>query len=559
VEQPLVSIVITVFNYGRFLATAIESALRQRYEPLEVLVLDNASTDETPDVVARYVGDPRVRAIRHPANIGLTPNHNAGLALARGAYVGFLSADDALAPDFIAHAMRFYREHPDVDVLYGGAYSMTESERLVRVREWPGQQRAGYTGARNELAVLLAEGAFMCMPTMLVPRWVWDRFGPFDAGLVSADWDLTARWAAGGVRFGFDPEPVAFVRSHGEQNSGLAKHNATGREMRDYVTIFERFLDPAQPERYAGHEVAIKRMIQNRAEYFRTTFGDDSAAEFDAATSRLHARIDAIADANRGRPRERTAIIVVADESIGALQGTLEALLALDDDTWSAIVVQETGISYEPLCHALDRTRIRYAHLPDRRGLGAAIACGASLVEADLYLAVRAGTRILPGHLASVRDAFADPATAVACCRPALQIEREAVALPFADDVAVTIVPPAVLEGLAFSRAAFSTFGFREIALPDWDFLIRASLHGTVRAFSGAVEVSERPGMRYARLAAPAALNAVITAYHTYPVIDVARLSARAAFIERLRAAQRHDRTSAAGLRAFYEELTAPG
>ena len=558
-EQPLVSIVITAYNYGRFLATAIESALAQRYEALEVLVLDNASTDETPEVVARYAHDPRLRAIRHPANIGLTPNHNAGLELARGAYVGFLSADDALAPDFVAHAMRFYREHPDVDVLYGGAYFMTENGRIVRVREWPGQPRAGYAGGRNELAVLLAEGAYMCMPTMLVPRAIWDRFGPFDGELVSADWDLVARWAAGGVRFAFDPEPFAFVRMHGEQNSGLKQHTATGREMRDYVTIFERFLDPALPERYAGHEVAIKRVVETRADYFRTTFGGASAEEFDAATGRLRERIDAIAAANRRRPRERVAFIVIADESIGALQWTLETLLAQDDPDWTAIVVQETGITYEPLCRALDLARIRHAYLPDRRGLGAAIACGASMLEADVYAAVRAGARVRSGHLAAVRAAFADPATQVASCRPAMRIAREAVAAPFPGDAADTVVPPAVLEGLCFSHEAFSAFGFREIALSDWDFRIRASQHGGVRTFDGSIDVVERPGMRYACLAAPAAVDAVVTAYHTYPVTDVTRLAARSTFLERLRSAQRHDRQTAAGLRAFFEELSLPG
>jgi glycosyltransferase involved in cell wall biosynthesis len=101
-DYPLVSIIITTYNYAHVVATAIESALGQDYPNFEVVIMDNASTDDTPAVIRRYTADPRVHSIRNPENIGLTPNHNAGLREARGQYVSFLSADDWLMPSFVS-------------------------------------------------------------------------------------------------------------------------------------------------------------------------------------------------------------------------------------------------------------------------------------------------------------------------------------------------------------------------------------------------------------------------------------------------------------------------
>jgi len=554
VGEPFVSIIITAYNYGRFLGTAIESALRQRYARLEVLVLDNASTDDTSSVIARYAHDPRLRAVRNERNIGLTPNHNKGLEIARGELIGFLSADDALAPDFVAHAVRFYHEHPDVDVLYGGAYFMDEAARVLQPRAWPGQPEASYAGGRNELAELLAEGAYMCQPTMLVPRAIWERFGPFDAELVSADWELASRWAYHGVRFGFDPEPFAYLRLHAEQNSGLAKHNASGREMRDYVTIFDRYLDAASPERYAGHEVAIRRVIDQRDAYFRTTFGAPAAAEFDGATERFRQRIDAIAAANRDRSRDRLAFVVVAGESVGALQVTLESLAAQPDRAWRAVVVQDAGPSSAPLCSTVDPARIRHVRLPDRRTLATALRTAVTIEEADLYVVLRAGARVGPGHAGAVRAAFIDPMTRGALCTARVIVDEADVA-GATTGLDVTTAPPVAIESMAFARTAFEACGFRDVPLPEWDFLIRLTLDGPLAAFTGDVAAVVRPGMRNAGLADADAVDAVASTYRTFPVTDLGRLAARAAFSAALRAAHAHDLRTVEGVRACYATL----
>lgn len=98
-ERPgLVSVVIPAYNYARYLPEAIDSALRQTYPEVEVIVIDDGSTDDTPRIASGY-GE-RIRYIRQP-NAGLSAARNRGLAEARSDYVVLLDADDLLDPEMI--------------------------------------------------------------------------------------------------------------------------------------------------------------------------------------------------------------------------------------------------------------------------------------------------------------------------------------------------------------------------------------------------------------------------------------------------------------------------
>ena len=102
-SPPLVSIVIPGHNQGRYLADSVDSAVGQSYPGVEVIVVDNASTDETDAVAGRY-GD-RIHYIKKPDNSGASAARNTGIAAAQGAYLKFVDADDSLHPDQVAWQM----------------------------------------------------------------------------------------------------------------------------------------------------------------------------------------------------------------------------------------------------------------------------------------------------------------------------------------------------------------------------------------------------------------------------------------------------------------------
>lgn len=91
---PKVSIVIPVFNREVFISLAVKSVLSQTFNNFELIILDDTSTDNTFNIIEKFLSDSRVLAVRHPKNIGITANRNYGLSVARGEYIAMLDSDD---------------------------------------------------------------------------------------------------------------------------------------------------------------------------------------------------------------------------------------------------------------------------------------------------------------------------------------------------------------------------------------------------------------------------------------------------------------------------------
>jgi polysaccharide pyruvyl transferase CsaB len=115
--NPLVSVILPVFNGEPFLASSIESVLNQRYRNLELIIVDDGSSDSTPDTLQRYAADSRVRVLRQP-NQRLPAALNAGFGAARGELWTWTSADNLMAPECVSTLVDFLRRRPDVELVY---------------------------------------------------------------------------------------------------------------------------------------------------------------------------------------------------------------------------------------------------------------------------------------------------------------------------------------------------------------------------------------------------------------------------------------------------------
>jgi len=169
-----VSVVIPVYNAERYIGKAIESALRQTHPPLEVIVIDDGSTDSTADV-ANSFGD-RIRCVRQ-ANAGPARARNRGVRESRGEFVAFLDADDEWLPEHLEEAARVLDRHTDL-VWFSGSYERrTEGTEAPRPMRYSGPlEQDAYIGdyfaaqAKTEFSwtgvmvirkdVIVAEGGF---------------------------------------------------------------------------------------------------------------------------------------------------------------------------------------------------------------------------------------------------------------------------------------------------------------------------------------------------------------------------------------------------------------
>jgi glycosyltransferase involved in cell wall biosynthesis len=186
-----VSLVIATFNHARLLGAAIESALAQTLPGVDVIVVDDGSTDDTPAVLARYAG--RIRVLRQP-NRGLAAARNTGLAAARGTYVAFLDADDLLEPAKLAAQVAAVERAPAV----GWTYCDVLIETVATGATEKASERFGY-GARaldGWLFPELIHGNFIPAIAPLARRTALDAAGGFDERLTTLeDWDMWLRLA----------------------------------------------------------------------------------------------------------------------------------------------------------------------------------------------------------------------------------------------------------------------------------------------------------------------------------------------------------------------------
>lgn len=143
---PLVSVIINNYNYGRYLGEAIDSALKQSYPCMEVIVVDDGSTDNSREIIASY-GRQVIPVLKE--NGGQASAFNAGFAVSRGDIVCFLDSDDVFLPNKIEKVVKARQRYPDA-VLYYHQMRVINSEGKFKGRRWPLNLWAGLIQERVE-------------------------------------------------------------------------------------------------------------------------------------------------------------------------------------------------------------------------------------------------------------------------------------------------------------------------------------------------------------------------------------------------------------------------
>lgn len=127
--NPLVSVVIPTYNYARYLDEAIKSVLSQSYETLELIVLDDGSTDETRRVLQKYTD---LLYWETHQNMGQAATLNKGWSMSKGQILAYLSPDDVFLPDVVATSVRYLQANPDVVMTYCDYYLIDASSKFLR-------------------------------------------------------------------------------------------------------------------------------------------------------------------------------------------------------------------------------------------------------------------------------------------------------------------------------------------------------------------------------------------------------------------------------------------
>ena len=201
-ENPLVSVIVPVYNGERYLRETLESILQQDYRPLEPIVVDDGSTDDTAAIIRSF---PRVRYL-YQANQGHGKAKNTGVEASRGELLSFLDADDIWVPNKLSLQVDYVMKHPEIGYVISMIKNFLEK----------GTERPGWI--EPELLENEVEGYTPC--ALLVRRPIFETVGNFDPSFRHAndlDWFFRAKDA--GVPYAIVPQVLMFRRIHASNMS----------------------------------------------------------------------------------------------------------------------------------------------------------------------------------------------------------------------------------------------------------------------------------------------------------------------------------------------------
>lgn len=267
---PLVSVIIPCFNQAHYLEESIESALGQTHGHLEVVVVDDGSSDNTGEVARRYPGLTVVRQ----DNRGLAVARNVGLEASRGEYVVFLDADDLLRPHAVASGLAVLEAEPSCALAVGRFDYMDAQGEPLPTPRWadPG---------REHFAALLRANYVGPPASALHRRSALEEVGGFDVGLRAAeDYDLYLRIAC-----------TRAIRAH---NPIVANYRLHGRSMsRDPALMLDSVLRVLRRQRRAARRAGLGHAYRDGIRFWRRYYGEpliDSIRAHRAAGERRAAR-----------------------------------------------------------------------------------------------------------------------------------------------------------------------------------------------------------------------------------------------------------------------------
>ncbi len=199
--KPLVSIVITNYNYGAFLAEAVESALGQSYANTEIIVIDDGSTDNSSGVLSQLAKKyPQMRIVRSRQNEGTVATKIKGIKASKGTFFLHLDADDALAPQAISQLVAALQAHPEA------AYAYSQMELFGA--------KSGILPSRPFSAHYLAVKGNYISGSSLVRRSDYDATPGYQPIAAFEDWDLWLTFLEAGKQGVYVPQPLLRYRQH---------------------------------------------------------------------------------------------------------------------------------------------------------------------------------------------------------------------------------------------------------------------------------------------------------------------------------------------------------
>ncbi len=206
------AVIIPCYNSSKYIRKTIDTVLSQNYEHLEIVAIDDGSTDTTRKILEEYL--PKIRILSHPnnANLGPAASQNLGITQTTSDLVAFLDHDDYWYPGKIKEQVKIFEKYPDVGLVYTNGYAVDENDNILF------KLLPDHFQEENICGKILLRGYIKTESSIMVRRELFRQVGLLKTNLLTADHDLYVRLSEV-TKFYYLPELLFAYRKHMEQLS----------------------------------------------------------------------------------------------------------------------------------------------------------------------------------------------------------------------------------------------------------------------------------------------------------------------------------------------------
>lgn len=575
--QPWLSIVIPSYNYARHLPECVGSILSQGVSDLEVVVVDDSSTDDSLAVARQLAAaDSRVRVFANEQNKGTERTLLYGFEQVRGRFVNFISADNYYLPGYLRFVRNYLDTHRQIDVFYSSWMFLDEQNRIYRAHAGshgsatikPSQLRniAAYDD-RNELVDLFVNNVYLGDPIFraeLLALGGWS--GHPDARAVS-DLEFAISLASSEARIAFVNVSSGIDRFHND-NLRFSRTDFVSQEalFRGILYLFERYINESVADKLRYRIDDIIARANELIGHYKTVpeIWAQLGTRAERVVEHLSTTLTKIAQTARTDPvkwRRVSIIVPVRGLDLVLLAETLGSIAEQDYNDWEIVAVGHPAFDLKPFFETLPfAARVRYYEQCEWVNRATARNVGLKMARGQIMTYLDEGNRMRPGHLAGLVAALDHLRQPVARTSGTLSLYKrtplegnvakqfysEPILIssePFKSEIAAWsthVWDNVPLNSIAHQRNCVAIAGYFDEDLDlyeDWDFVVRLT-----RQFNMALRADQSLELRVIVDDIPNAMFAKKTSsraqlerlYSTYPVETVAEVEAqRAAVLER--------------------------
>jgi glycosyltransferase involved in cell wall biosynthesis len=244
--KPLVTVIACCYNHSAFVVESLESIRQQTYSHVQLIVTDDASTDDSDAVITNWISRYRMPCtyLRHRTNKGICKTLNEGLSHASGKYIAILATDDLWMPDKIEHQVGLMEKLPEkVGVLYSDAIQINEAGAILP--QYFIEAHTADPPAEGNIFSRLAVGNFIPAMTTLIRTSCYESVGRYDEQLCFEDWDMWLRIAQR-YHFAFSPKVSAKRRVVSTSMTSTVLHTQSREVLNTYFRLNAKLIQSSR-------------------------------------------------------------------------------------------------------------------------------------------------------------------------------------------------------------------------------------------------------------------------------------------------------------------------